>query len=135
MLCIEEEVRGQNRLDFTKYDLDEDGAFSLSEIQRYMQKNTLQSTPLLTSQKYLLNYFNKTGQQINQGINAFNRPCPGFLARKNIRDLEMNTFSYFTHQEEESLKRHLSFPGDNPLDLESQEVLDRLQEEDLRAKE
>ena len=56
---------------YKKFDLDGDRSFSLSEVQNYMNKKTKKSTPLLTSQKFLLDYYDNMESNSNRNESLF----------------------------------------------------------------
>jgi len=52
-------VSGKYRSNYAAYDLNKDHKFSLDEVYNYVNKKALRSVPLKTSDKYLLDYFEK----------------------------------------------------------------------------
>lgn len=87
---------------FKKYDLDGDGGFSLYEVQNYMSEHTRKSTPLLSSQKYLLNYFDRNFRRVKE-TRIINNVCGGKTNDKI--DLNSEIFSFFRVSHELDSKR------------------------------
>lgn len=128
-------MSGRYASSYKKYDLDGDNAFSLSEIQRYMAKKTPRSTPLLSSQKYLLNYFNKNNLHLPESSVSeikIEIPCPLESLEATDEDFYMGALKTELELERRVLEKDTRFiTGDN-YDFNNDQTLAILESADTR---
>jgi len=128
-------VKGKFASSYKKYDLDGDNAFSLEEIQRYMAKKTKRSTPLLSSQKYLLNYYNKNNLHlVDHSLESedISTTCPPGTMIFTDEDFYLDGLRAELEIQKSELEKDTSFITGDTYDFNNDQTLALLEVADTR---